>query len=153
MPAAGMIGTFLKTAIVFLVCLALGDVVGVVACTIFDIAPIRGYSAALPYAIWFVLGVFTGFFAFGAAGIWASPAGDEKWMEQPYAVSLGTRIFLSALVVSVVIGFAFWRLSWSRGVVGEYYVPDSGPHTITYLVGALGAIWVGRLVLKPSPKA
>ena len=41
-----MIGTFLKTALAFLVCLAIGDLIGVVACTIFDIAPIRGNSAA-----------------------------------------------------------------------------------------------------------
>ncbi len=148
-----MIGTFVKSAIAFVVCLAIGDVVGVVACTIFDIAPIRGNSAALPYAIWFVLGVFAGFFAFGAAGIWASPTADDKWMEAPCAVGLATSIFLSALVTAVAIGVFFWWLYWSRGVDAEYYVPDSGPHTIIYLVSALGAIWIGRLALKPSTKA
>ena len=148
-----MTGTFVKAAITFLACLAFGDVVGVIACTIFDVAPIRGNSAALPYAIWFVLGVFAGFLAFGTAGIWASPAGDDKWMEAPYAFGLATRIFLAALVTAIAIAVFFWWLYWSRGVDGEYYVPDSGPHTITYLVSALGAIWIGRLALKPSPKA
>ena len=146
-----MIGIFLKTAIVFILCLALGDVAGVVACTIFDIAPIRGYSAALPYAIWFVLGVFVGFGAMGGAGIWISGKG-ELGIRSPAAAVLSTRIFLCALIVAVAIGAFFWWLYWSRGVAGEYYVPDSGPHTITYLAGALGGMWLGRLVLKPHPR-
>ena len=147
-----MIGAFLKTAVTFIVCLAIGDVVGVVACTIFDIAPIRGNSAALPYAVWFVLGVFAGFLALFGAGSWITGKG-ENWDKGPEATALATRIFLSALVTALAIGVFFWWLYWSRGVDGEYYVPDSGPHTITYLVSALGAIWIGRLALKPSPKA
>lgn len=147
-----MIGTFLKTALVFIVCLAIGDVVGVVACTIFDIAPIRGNSAALPYAIWFVIGVFAGFIALFGAGSWISGKG-ENWDSGPGAASLTTGIFLSALVTAIAAGALFWWLEWSRGVDGEYYVPDSAPHTIVYLVSALGAIWIGRAALKPSPKA
>jgi hypothetical protein len=152
MPAAGVIGTLLKTAVAFLLCLGIGDVVGVVACTIFDIAPIRGNSAALPYAIWFVLGIFAGFIALYGAGSWISGKG-ENWDKGPEGVTLSTHIFLSALVVALSVGAVFWRLYWSRGVNGEYYVPDSAPHTITYLVSALVAIWLGRLALKPSPKA
>lgn len=147
-----MIATFMKTAIVFLACLALGDVVGVVACTIFDVAPIRGYSAALPFAIWFVLGVFAGLFALFGAGSWISGKG-ETWDSGPEGAALSTRILLCAVAVAAAIGTFFWWLYWSRGVAGDYYVPDSGPHTITYLVGALGGMWVGRLALKPSPKA
>ena len=129
-----------------------GDVVGVVACTIFDIAPIRGNSAALPYAVWFVIGVFAGFIALYGAGSWISGKG-EKWDSGPEASALTTRIFLSAVVTAIAIGTFFWWLYWSRGVDGEYYVPDSAPHTIVYLVSALGAMWFGRLALKPSPKA
>ena len=144
--------TFLKSAIVFLLCLAIGDVVGVVACTIFDIAPIRGGSAALPYAIWFVLGVFVGFIALFGAGAWLSGKG-ENWSDGPDGTALATRIFLSALVISLAVGAFFWWLYWSRGVAGEYYVPDSGPHTIVYLDSALGAMWLGRVAQRPSPKA
>lgn len=147
-----MIVTFLKTAIVFIVCLAVGAVAGVVACAIFDIAPIRGNSAALPYTIWFVLGVFVGLAASSGAGSWSRGKG-EKWDEGPEAPKLTMNIFLSALAVAVGIGVFFWWLYWSRGVAGEYYVPDSGPHTITFLVSALAAMWVLRLVLKPPTKA
>ncbi|HTU09787.1 MAG TPA: hypothetical protein VMG08_02720 [Allosphingosinicella sp.] len=147
-----MIATFLKAAAVYLACLVVGDVAGVVACTIFDVAPIRGNSAALPYAIWFVLGVFAGFIALFGAGSWITGKG-ETWSDRPEGARLATPIFLSALAVSLAIAGFFWWLYWSRGVEGEYYVPDSGPHTITYLVSALGAMWIGRLALTPSPKA
>jgi hypothetical protein len=146
-----MIGIVLKTAAAFLICLALGDVVGVVACTIFDIAPIRGNSAALPYAIWFVLGVFVGFITAFAAGTWI--AGKDRWDEGPRAAGIATGIFLSALAVSAVLCVLFWKLYWSQGVEGEYYVPDSQSHSLTYLVAALGGMWLVRLVSKPQPKA
>ena len=147
-----MIGTFLKTAIVFLVCLALGDLVGVVACTIFDIAPIRGNSAALPYAIWFVLGIFVGLITAFAAGAWIAGK-DDKWDEGPRAAGIATGIFLSSLAVSVALCVLFWKLYWSQGVEGEYYVPDSQSHSLTYLVAALSGIWLVRLVSKPQAKA
>lgn len=147
-----MINTFLKTAVAFLVCLALGDVVGVVACTIFDIAPIRGNSAALPYAIWFVLGVFVGFITAFAAGTWIAGK-DDKWDEGPRAAGIATGVFLSALAVSVALCILFRKLYWSQSVEGEYYVPDSKSHSITYLVSALAGMWLVRLVSKPQPKA
>ena len=144
--------TFLKTAIAFVICLGLGDVVGVVACTIFDIAPIRGNSAALPYVIWFVLGIFVGLFAMAGAATWISGK-DEFDRQSAETAALATRIFLSALVVALVIGVFFWRIYWSQGVAGEYYVPDSAPHTIVYLFSALAGMWLGRLVSTPEPKA
>lgn len=144
--------TYLKAAIVFLACLALGDVVGVVACTIFDIAPIRSNSAALPYAIWFVLGVFTGLFAMAGAMTWASGK-DVFGNDSAENAGLAIRIFLIGLVLALAIGTFFWRIYWSQGVVGDYYVPDSAPHTIVYLLSALGGMWLGRLVSTPQRKA
>jgi len=147
-----VIATFLKTALAFLVCLALGDLVGVVACTIFDIAPIRGNSAALPYAIWFVLGIFVGLIAAFAAGTWIAGK-DDKWDEGPRAGGIATGIFLSSLAMSVALCVLFWKLYWSQGVDGEYYVPDSQSHSLTYLAAALGGMWLVRLVSKPKAKA
>lgn len=147
-----MIATFLKTAIAFIVCLAIGDVVGVVACSILDIAPIRGKSAALPYMVWLVDGVFVGLITAFIAGTLIA-AKDDRWDEGPKATAIATGIFLSALAVSVALCVFFWKIYWSQGVEGEYYVPDSQSHSITYLVAALGGIWLVRLVSKPQPKA
>lgn len=147
-----MIGAFLKTAVAFLVCLAIGDLVGVIACSILDIAPIRGKSAALPYAVWLVDGVFVGLITAFAAGTWIAGK-DDTWDEGPRAAGIATGIFLSALAVAVGLSIFFWKIYWSQGVEGEYYVPDSQSHSLTYLVAALAGMWLVRLVSKPQPKA
>lgn len=146
-----MIGTFLKTLVAFLVCLVVGDVIGVVVCVVIDVAPLRYGSAFLPYAIWLVLGAFAGFVAFGFAGAWASASGNEKWVDEPAAPRIGNIVLLSSLVVILALCATFYWLYWSRGVVGEYFVPDSMPHTLTYLLAAFGAMLAARSALKPMP--
>jgi len=146
-----MIGIFVKTLVAFLACLVVGDVIGVVVCVVIDVAPLRYGSALLPYAIWFVLGAFAGFVAFGFAGAWASASGNEKWVDEPAAPRIGNKVLLSSLVVVLALCAVFYWLHWSRGVVGEYFVPDSLPHTLTYLLAALGAMLAARSALKPMP--
>ena len=146
-----MIGVFLKTLAAFLVCLVVGDVIGVVVCVVIDVAPLRNGSAILPYAIWLVLGAFAGFVAFGFAGAWSSASGNEKWVDEAAAPRIGNRVLLSSLVVILALCATFYWLYWSRGVVGEYFVPDSMRHTLTYLLAALGAMLAARSALKPMP--
>ena len=148
-----MIRTFLKTFVVFVAYLVAADIVGVVACLILDVAPLRYGSAMLPYAIWFVLGVFAGFLAFATAGGWASPGGDENWMERPGGLATGNCVLASGLVVALALAACFHWLYWSRGVADDYFVPDSAPHTILFLVSAVGAMLVARATLTPKPKA
>ena len=146
-----MIGTVLKTVVAFLVCLLVADVIGVVVCVVIDVAPLRHGSAILPYAIWLVLGAFAGFVAFGFAGAWASASGNEKWVDEPAAPRIGNIILLSSLAVALALCGIFYWLNWSRGVVGEYFVPESMPHTLTFLLAALGAMLAARSALKPMP--
>lgn len=146
-----MIGTFLKTVVAFLVCLVVADLIGVVVCVVIDIAPLRHGSAILPYAIWLVLGAFAGFVAFGFAGAWASASGNEKWVDEPAAPRIGNIVLLSSLVVVVALCGIFYWLNWSRGVVGEYFVPESMPHTLAFLLAALAAMLAARSALKPMP--
>jgi hypothetical protein len=147
-----MIWTFLKTVAAFLVCLVVADVIGVVVCVVLDVAPLRYGSALLPYAIWLVLGAFAGFIAFGFAGAWSSAGGNEKWMERPDALRIGNRVFLSSLIVVLALSGVFYWLHWSRGVVGEYFVPDSLPHTLTFLIAALIAMLAARSALGPGAR-
>lgn len=119
-----------------ILCLVVADVIGVVVCTLFDIAPIRGSSGALPYAIWFVLGVFTGMFAYGISESWGGAKGQGK--------SAGTLIVATGLVAMAALCVLFWWLEWSRGVEGEYYVPDSMPHTLVFCIAAAGGMFLSR---------
>ena len=147
-----MIGTFVKTVVALLVCLLVGDVIGVVVCVVIDVAPLRDGSAILPYAIWLVLGAFAGFIAFGFAGAWASVRGNEKWVDEPAAPGIGNIVLVSSLVVVLALCGIFYWLNWSGGVVGEYFVPESMPHTLTYLLAALVAMLAARLALSPVPR-
>jgi hypothetical protein len=146
----GVIQTFLKTLVVLLAYLVAADIVGVVACLVLDVAPLRYGSAMLPYAIWFGLGVFAGFLAFATAGGWASPGGEGDWMERPGGLATGNRVLASSLVIALALAACFHWLYWSRGVAGDYFVPDSAPHTILFLVSAIGAMLAARATLKPG---
>lgn len=141
--------TFAKTLAAFLICLVVADVIGAVVCVVIDVAPLRYGSAMLPYAIWLVLGAFAGFVAFGIAGGWASPDGDENWIEKPGALAIGNRVLLWSLAIALALAGYFYWVYWSRGVAGEYFVPESAPHTITFLAAALLAMLAGRSTLKP----
>lgn len=139
-----MLQTFLKTAAVLVGYLIAADVIGVVACVIFDVAPLRYDSGGLPYAIWFVLGVFTGFLVLGTAGALASAGGDESWMDRPGSKTTANRVLASSLLILLVLCCFFYRIYWSQGVAGEYFVPDSAPHTITFVISIMGAMLIGR---------
>lgn len=150
--------TFLKAALILLVFLVVADVIGVVVCTLIDVAPLRHKSSLLPYAIWLVLGIFTGLFAYNAAGAWASTgaegvaaAADLDWSARPGARRIGSRIVAAAALILAALAALFWKLYWSQGVAGEYFVPDSAPHSILFFLAVFGGMLVARTALMPSP--
>ena len=140
-----------KSAVALIVCLAVIDVIGVFACMWFDIKPFGGNSAALPYAIWFVGGVFAGVFTMIWAGSWISA--DEGWMDRPEAPGIAARVLLTCAIILGGLSFFFWRIYWSQGVAGEYFVPDSMPHSLTYFLSAAAVLVAAPFVLKPKPPA
>ena len=144
-----------KTVVVLLVCLVAADIVGAISCTLFDVLLFRGDSPALPYAIWLVLGIFCGLIAFNAAGAWSSRGvvtGKEDWTAMPGAAGIGTAVLSTSVAVIVGLSGLFYWLIWSRDVEGEYYVPDSEPHSIVFFVCVLAAIAGCRFMLTPKPK-
>ena len=132
-----MIRIVLRTILFLAVWLIVFDVIGVVACVIFDVVPFRGSSGALPYAIWFVLGIFAGGITVMSAGERPAGAEDSDWTDDADAPKKAAIVFLTSLVLLGALAAFFNRIYWSRGVEGEYFVPDSMPHTITYFVSIL----------------
>lgn len=150
--------TFLKAALILLVFLVVADVIGVVVCTLIDVAPLRHKSSLLPYAIWLVLGIFTGLIAYNAAGAWASArtegeaaTADLDWSARPGARRIGSRIVAASALILAALAALFWKLYWSRGVAGEYFVPDSAPHSILFFLAVFGGMLLARTALMPSP--
>lgn len=149
MAGVTTIAAIWKSAVALIACLVVIDIIGVVACVWFDIKPFGGNSAALPYAIWFVGGVFAGVFTLIVAGNWIS--GSDAWMDQPQASAIATSIFLTSSAILVGLSGFFWRIYWSKGVEGEYFVPDSMSHSLTYFISAFAVLVAAPLLLRPKP--
>ena len=144
---------FFKVLTVLIAWLVAADIVGVVICTVFDILPVRGESGMLPFAIWFVIGVFTGLFIYASAGAWIVPTTDGDWTDRPDSARIGTHIIAISAVILLALGGLFRWLYWSRGVDGEYYVPDSAPHTMLFFATILCAMVLARVILTSDAAA
>jgi hypothetical protein len=143
----------LKTVLVALGCLVAADVAGTLACTVFDILPLRAASAALAYVIWLVFGVFCGLFTYNFAGAWSSPKGQAgDWSARPGASRIGTGVLITGVCVVAGLAGLFYATLWSRGVAGEEYVPDSEPHSLVFLTAVLGGMAVGRFMFMSDPE-
>jgi hypothetical protein len=150
-----VIGTALKSLVALLGFLVVADIVGVVVGTILDILPLRGVSGLLFYVIWLVLGIFCGLFAYNAAGAWATPKAGEKvdtedWTGLPDARRIGSVILVVGILTIAALTAFFHNLYWSRGVSGEYFVPDSMSHSIVFFLSALAGIVLARTALMPA---
>ncbi len=147
-----MPGLILKTVLVALGCLVAADIAGLLVCTVFDVLPLRAASPALAYVIWFVFGAFCGLFAYNFAGAWSSPKGQAgDWSTRPGARRIGTGVLVIGACLIIGLAALFYATIWRLGGDGEYYVPDSEPHSLVFLVAVLGAMVVARFALMPTP--
>jgi hypothetical protein len=144
-----MLGRALKVAVALTVCLIAFDLVGVAACFFFDVVPLRESSAALPYAIWFVLGVFCGLFSYTGAGGWIL-ASEKNWMDGPRATTTGGFIITVSTVCLAASSVVCYRLWWRGDWLGDSYVPDSGALTLTFFAATLGSMLLLRSTFKPG---
>lgn len=148
-----MVGVALKTVLVLLFCLVAADIAGVLVGSVIDVLPLKGKSAALFYVIWFVVGAFCGLFAFNMAGAWSSPsATKDDWSSLPGSRRTGNVVLLVSAVLLAGLTWFFHLIYWSQGVGGEYYVPDSAAHSITFVAAVLGAMILARFALMPAVK-
>lgn len=89
--------------------------------------------------------------AYNVADAWALSKGEvEDWSRLPEAPRTGTWIVITAIPILAAPGFSFHRIYWSRGVNGDYYVPDSMSHSIPFSLSVLAGMMVARTVLMPG---
>ncbi len=146
-----MIRRIFRVLVALLVTFVVFDVVGVVACLVLDIAPLADKSTALVYAIWFVLGVFCGIFSYIHAGGAISDRG-QSWYEKENATQTGTFVIAVTgpfLLSLCGIGYA---VAWSTNPLGEFFVPDSEPLTLTFFASVLASMLFMRNLFKPASR-
>jgi hypothetical protein len=116
-----------KIALSTFIYIAVFDVVGVLLCLFLDIVESSGTSAALYYAVWFVLGVFCGLLSYSGAKDLGAPK------------VFGVAIIFVTLIVMAGISVASYLIWWRYGVEDSYFVPDSEPLTLTFFVTILAS--------------
>jgi hypothetical protein len=73
-----------------------------------------------------------------------SPKGDDQWLERPEGMATGSFILrVTACFFGVLCGL-FYELWWKHGVLGEGYVPDSLPLTLTFFGSVLASMALVR---------
>ena len=147
--------TVVKAAAALLGWLVLADIAGVILLTVIDILSLRFKSDLLAYAVWLVIGIFCGIGAYNTGGRWALPLGYDDdgandWINLPRARQVGTAITITGFVVIGTLLALLVQLYWSRGIAGEYYVPDSPSHSLVFFGSVLAGIAASRWTLMPG---
>jgi len=126
----------------------------VVASFVFEVLGVvsRNVSSALFYVLWFVLGVFCGLLNYNTAGGLASPKSEVDWTNRADASRTGLLVCGIAILIITGLSFLFFRIVWSGGAEGDYYVPDSMPLSLTFFAATAGATLLAHTVLRPTPK-
>ncbi len=123
MPGAPVVAA--KTAVVLVFCLIVADAIGVIVCTLFDIAPIRAKSALLPYAIWLVLGIFCGLSAYQGAGARALAGKEGEWTDRAGAFRAGNVIVVTGATILAALLLLFRHLYWTAGFPANIMCPTA----------------------------
>jgi hypothetical protein len=142
------LAVILTTLIVVLV---VADVVGVIACFILDVAPMRHKSAGLGYAIWLVLGIFAGLIFFSMARDFASGRDPDTPGNLHADASTGRLVLLTAGAVLVALSALFWTLFWQGSASAEFaVVPDHMATTLVFFVAFGAGMLVARHAAAPA---
>jgi hypothetical protein len=129
------------------------DLVGVVACFICDaFLSERRTSAALYYAIWFVLGVFCGLCSYLTCVDVVSPDKKGDSGSSDHKTQMGLLVILTTALLLVILSILYYRLGWKYQEAYSVYVPDSEPLSVTFFVTVLASVIFTHKNIGPEPK-
>jgi hypothetical protein len=122
-----MVKKILTACVYYIIVVLVADLAGVLAVTLFDILFIRFDSSALYYAIWLVIGVFSGIIYMGIFR-----QGESK-LQDPVN---GIVTVLVAVVMSSLLILAFHLIGEMHTNVAayDYYVPGHKYVTYTFFI-------------------
>lgn len=139
----------LKIAICAVVLVIVSDIAGVVVCTVADLVFPWSTTRALFYAIWIVLGLFTGLFIHYFAGALASPDSEGVWTDRQDAARTGMLVCAATVLVLAGLALGSRRL---RGSSDSMYVPDDPALSITYFIAIATGLAFSQLIIPKTSK-
>lgn len=135
-----MVRDALKVAVIVLGWTVVADIVGVIACFVLDVVPLRYGSGALPFVVWGVLGVFCGGVAAGSAGGALLKDHEMGWFDRPEAPRTAQFVLAVTVVLFAALCLIFNHLWWRFHPSGDFFVPDTASLTLTYFGGILACM-------------
>jgi len=127
------------------------DILGVIACLVFDSLPLRGVSTALFYTVWFVGGVFCGLLGYNTAGGLLLKVEEGDWTASPASGKAGLTIIVVMAVILAGLWVLFQKVMWKSNMADDPYVPDNLAMTATFFVSILLSMILGHAFLRPKP--
>ena len=128
------------------------DLIGVAACFFLDVIPSRGSSAALMYAIWFVLGVFCGLLSYITGGGIMSGESKGDWMNREDAGRTSWLVIAATSAILAALAIPCYLTMWRRfDMESSYFVPASEGLTLTFFLTILAVMIFGHKTLLGEP--
>lgn len=129
--------------------IVVGNLLGVLICFIADVVPLRQSSSLLPYAVWFVIGVFIGFLSYAHIGGWITRKDDIEWMDGDEFRWVGNLILGTTFVLLAALSGLFYIVFWKTNYEVSSFIPDSPPLTIMFFVTIVVSMLLAKTVFAP----
>ncbi|MDQ8754897.1 hypothetical protein RCO27_01530 [Sphingosinicella sp. LHD-64] len=103
-----------------------------------------GEDDLLSFAVWLVIGIFTGLFVFNTGAAWLTDAKDPG--DFVITPALGLRLIVVQMLMLAGLSLCFYWLLWSEGTLEDVIVPGHMWQTLFFFAAVGGGMWLGRLM-------
>lgn len=132
------------------------DLLGVLACSIFDVASvlplkIGNTSTMLFYTVWIVDGIFCGLLSYDAGGRIGSEKGPGDWTGREGAGRTGLLVVLVQCLLVAGLWILCRSFLWQRGIASGITAPENPHLTLVFAASTIIAATVAHFQLRPAP--
>ena len=146
---ASLARRLIVTTVCVILAVIASDIAGVMVCWYVHFTRESLASRMFDYALWIVLGFFTGFFVHYLAGFYASPDSAGIWTNRAGAATTGR--FVCGVMIPVLIALALASLLWD-GSSDSSYVPGNHALSIAYFAAIAAGLALAQYILSDSSK-
>jgi hypothetical protein len=132
------------------------DLIGVVACSFFDLAsalPLKlgNTSTLLFYTVWAVDGIFCGLLSYDAGGKLGSGKGPGDWSSRDGAASVGLLVLWLESAIVAALSILCYLFLWTGNLASSVLVPDDPRPTLVFFAAIVAAVVLAHTRLRPAP--
>jgi hypothetical protein len=146
-----------KIVLSTLLYLVVFDLIGVAACSFFDVASalplkIGATSTLLFYTVWIVLGIFCGLLSYDAGGKLGSASGPGDWTSREGAGRTGLLVVWIESAILAAGAIVCCLFLWSHDSSSGFFVPDNAGLTLVFFVAIAASVVLAHTQFRPAPE-